>query len=91
MAERQVTLSGEDRDGDITALCNPSADWSPRQTADAIRDIDDRLHSYFVMVSDRRVNIIVVNGPTGKYLRAGPRSDDEQQSGRSTQLPEGGD
>ena len=72
MAERQVTQTGKNRDGDITALCNPSAYWSPRQKADAIRDIDDRLHSYFVMVSNRRVDIIVVNGPTGKYLRTDP-------------------
>ncbi len=29
MAERKVTQSYKDKDGDITALCIPSATWSP--------------------------------------------------------------
>ena len=70
MADRDVTRSRKDRDGDITALCNPTAAWSPRQKASAITDIETGLNRYFVPWSDgARTQIRVVNGPTGKYLR----------------------
>lgn len=70
MADRQVTHSGKDRDGDITALCNPSTTWSPRRKSDAIADIENRIHTYFVRWPDGvRTEVHVVNGPTGKYLR----------------------
>jgi hypothetical protein len=36
MADRQVARTGKDRDGDITALCNSGAFWSPRKKWDAI-------------------------------------------------------
>ena len=69
MADRQVTQSRKDIDGDILALCNPGQVWSPKSKKDAIQDIVNRVHSYFVLDATGRVNIIVVNGPTGKYLR----------------------
>ncbi len=43
MAKRQVTQTQKDTDGDITALCNPEASWSPRKKADAINDIFSRV------------------------------------------------
>lgn len=68
--ERQVTRSGKDGDGDITALCNPGTPWSPRRKADAIADIEGRRHRYFVDWSDgKRTEVHVVRGQTGKYLR----------------------
>ncbi len=69
MADRHVTRSGKDADGDITALCNPNAWWSPRQKGDAVRDIETGTHAYYVGSGTSRVNVHVVNGPTGKYLR----------------------
>ncbi len=72
MADRRVTHSRKDRDGDITALCNPGESWSPPAKADAIRDIDNNIHTYHVLAGGRRVGIHVVNGPTGKYLRTDP-------------------
>lgn len=70
MADRQVTRTGKDRDGDITALCNAGASWSPRKKWDAIDDIERRLQRYFVRWPEGRdTEIRVVNGPTGKYLR----------------------
>jgi len=70
MADRQVTRSGKDRDGDITKLCNSGQAWSPRQKRDAINDIEGGLHSYFVQWTDgKRTEIRVVNGSSGKYLR----------------------
>ena len=72
MADRRVTRSRKNSDGDITALCNTGEYWSPRAKADAIRDIDNRLHSYYVLSNGQRVNIHVVNGQNGKYLRTDP-------------------
>lgn len=73
MARRQVTRSRKDRDGDITALCKPGEVWSPRQKRDAIEDIESRRHSYYVDVPGKGpVDIHVVRGSTGKYLRTDP-------------------
>ena len=69
MADRRVTRSGKDPNGDITALCNPSEFWSPRKKADAISDIRSGSHAYYVETSGQRVEIRVVEGPTGPYLR----------------------
>ncbi|MEW4565041.1 DUF3892 domain-containing protein [Bremerella sp. JC770] len=72
MADRQVTRSGKDGSGDITALCNTGQAWSPRRKNDAINDIENGNHSYFVEVSGKRVDIHVVNGQNGKHLRTDP-------------------
>ncbi|EAQ81488.1 DUF3892 domain-containing protein [Blastopirellula marina] len=72
MADRKVTRSAKDSDGDITALCNTGQSWSPRQKRDAINDIENGIHSYFVEGSRGRVDIRVVNGQSGKYLRTDP-------------------
>ena len=69
MADRAVKQTKKDRDGDILALCNPSEYWTPRQKHDAIRDIEGRVHTYYVPWPEGRTEIRVVNGPTGKYLR----------------------
>jgi hypothetical protein len=69
MADRAVRRSGKNRDGDITSLCDGVAAWSPRQKADAIRDIESGVHSYHVPWTTGRTEIRVVNGATGKYLR----------------------
>ena len=73
MATRQVSRSRKDRDGDILALCSSGQPWSPRQKQEAIDDIESRRHSYFVNVSGvGHVDIHVVRGPNGKYLRTDP-------------------
>ncbi len=70
MARRAVTRSGKDRDGDITAICNPVEYWSPRSKWHAIQDIESAVHSYYVpWTNGPATEIRVVNGPTGKYLR----------------------
>jgi len=69
MADRRVTHTRKDKDGDITALCKPGEFWSPRSKADAIRDIEGNIHTYHVQWPEKRTEIRVVNGPTGKYLR----------------------
>lgn len=69
MADRAVRKTGKDDDGDITSLCDDDASWSPRLKADAIADIDGKLHTYYVPWKSGRTEITVVNGATGKYLR----------------------
>ena len=69
MATRAVTQTGKDRDGDITALCNPGGFWSPRLKVEAIRDIESGAHSYYVPWPEGSTWIRVVNGKYGKYLR----------------------
>ncbi len=70
MADRQVTRTRKDTEGDILALCNSSSSWSPREKQDAISDIENKIHTYFVLWNGgQRTEIKVVNGSTGKYLR----------------------
>lgn len=70
MATRYVVRSGKDKDGDITKLCNHGEAWSPRSKADAISDIENKVHDYYVSWTDgQKTPIRVVNGTTGKYLR----------------------
>ena len=69
MSDRAVRNTGKDRDGDITRLCNPGQSWSPRSKADAIRDIESGIHTYYVPWQSGRTEIRVVNGANGKYLR----------------------
>lgn len=70
MADREVTRTRKDSDGDILALCNPGESWSPREKWDAIRDIENHIHRYFVpWPGGSRTEIHVVSGSSGKYLR----------------------
>jgi len=81
---RRVTNSRKASDGDITALCNPGNYWSPRYKQDAINDIETGAHSYYVMASGKEVDIHVVKGSTGKYLRTDP---DKTSSNNLDDLP----
>ena len=69
MADRQVTRTGKDRDGDILKLCGP---WGVANKAEAIRHIETRAHRYYVGRGTNPVWVIVVNGPHGKHLRSSP-------------------
>ena len=69
MSDRAVRKTGKNPQGDITALCDDGAWWSPRAKADAISDIESGTHTYYVPWVTGRTEIRVVNGPTGKYLR----------------------
>lgn len=67
--DRQVTRTRKDHQGDITALCNPGATWSPRPKQSAINDIEQHTHTYYTQVGGSRANILVVNDHGNKYLR----------------------
>ena len=71
MSDRRVTNTGKDSGGDITRLCNPSQGWA-RSKEDAIRDIENSIHTYYVFDGTTRTEIRVVRGRTGKYLRTDP-------------------
>ena len=72
MARRRVKRTDKNRDGDITALCNRNRFWSPRSKRRAISDIEGDQHTYYVRENGRSVDIIVADGPNGKYLRTDP-------------------
>ena len=72
MSRRGITHSRKDQDGDITALCNPGAAWSPRLKAGVIADIESGTHQYFVGGGGQEVAVNVIDGPTGKFLRTDP-------------------
>jgi hypothetical protein len=71
MASRQVTRTGKDRDGDITALCG---DWGRTEKSQAIRDIEMKWHTYYVrdyLGTITYVGVVTMrNGD--KYLRTNP-------------------
>jgi len=73
MADRRVTASGKNSDGDIISLCNSGEWWSPRKKADAISDIEGGSHRYYVRTGTKEVDIHVGKHPKhGKYLRTDP-------------------
>ena len=84
MPIREVTRSRRDSDGDIIALCNHAASWSPRSELDVIRDIESGVHRYYVLAGSQRSFIRVADGPTGKYLRTDP---DTSSIGELDNLP----
>lgn len=69
MTDRAVTKSRKDLGGNITALGQPGEAWSVRPSADVIRDIEARVHTYHVPWKSGRTEIRVVPGANGKYLR----------------------
>ena len=69
MADRRVTKTGKSGGGNITALCGA---WGRRNSNDAIKDIDDNVHTYYVQQpGTSRADVIVVND-TPRYLRSTP-------------------
>ena len=82
MAERRVVGIDKADDGDITALCGT---WGRAPKAEAIRHIDNRTQTYFVlMVDGSRVGVVVVDDPSGRYLRTDP---DETLRNNLSDLP----
>ena len=70
MADRYVTSTTKDPEGDILALCNQGTTWSPRWKTEAIADIESGAHRYFVSwLNGPTTEVHVVNTQTGKYLR----------------------
>ncbi|OGU39110.1 MAG: hypothetical protein A2X61_04665 [Ignavibacteria bacterium GWB2_35_12] len=70
MADRLVRFIRKSLFSEIIALCNPEENWSPRQKDDAIQDIENGEHSYYIPWGEKRIEIRVAEGINGKYLSA---------------------
>jgi hypothetical protein len=55
--DRRISAIKKDRKGNIVALCNPGEAWSPRRTADVVRDISRNQRSYYVEGAGRRTYV----------------------------------
>lgn len=60
--DRRVTATKRDSKGRLIALCNPSEKWSPRRSADVVKDIQLNKKSYYVEQAPRRKYVRVVSG-----------------------------
>jgi len=62
---REITRVRVGQNG-INLICNPSATWSPLTDDDVIEDINQGEFTYYVEVP---IEVVVVNGDSGPYLR----------------------
>ena len=69
MARRRVTCVRRDSGRDTTDICNPDSAWSIRTKAQAIHEIENGEHVYYVESGGKETVIDVVDDPDGKYLR----------------------
>jgi hypothetical protein len=74
VAERLVTHALRDSKGVVRALGNPDSEWFQRRREWAISDILSDRHTYFVESGSAARPILVVDGPSGRYLRSSPDS-----------------
>ncbi|MCL5050296.1 MAG: DUF3892 domain-containing protein [Firmicutes bacterium] len=76
---RRVKATRKDDDGKITHVCNEDNryTWSPRASSLVISEIESGDYRYFVKVGQEgEVDIRVVDGANGKYLRTTADSSD---------------
>jgi hypothetical protein len=71
MADREVTKTRRKWNGDVAALCS-DAWWSPASASEAIKDIENGKHRYFMKVGESVIDINVISGVARKYLRSDP-------------------
>lgn len=69
MADRRVKKTGKDKDGVITSLCNAGEYWSPRTKSDAISDIENGSHTYYVYEDGSKATVKVVTRDGKKHLQ----------------------
>lgn len=70
MADRRVTATRKDSDGDITRLCSGGGSWGSASKAQAIKEVDDKTHTYYVQEAPGvRADVRVVGASPNKYLR----------------------
>ena len=77
MSARIVEAIRKDDQGDIAYLFNFVESWGPRHKNDVILDIENKIHSYSVFIDGSTVDIRVMDGTTGKYLRTDPDKTEE--------------
>jgi hypothetical protein len=79
MANRNVQAIRKENGGDTSFLYNFIESWSPRNTSDVILDIDSSVHTYYVFIAGKKVDIHVIDSPWGKYLRTDPAKTSENK------------
>jgi hypothetical protein len=79
MSTRNVQAIRKDNGGDISFLYNFNESWSPRHKNDVVLDIDSNVHSYYVFIAGKKVDIHVIDSPWGKYLRTDPAKTGENK------------
>ena len=84
MAARNIQATSKDKYGVITYLCNIDELWSPRHKNDVILDLESNMHSYYILIAGNKVDIHVIDGPSGKYLRTDP---DKTENNNLNELP----
>lgn len=67
MADRIVTSTFLESNGNTLFLANKSENWSPRHVNEAIKDIENNIHKYYV--NNLNTEIGVVNEGGNKFLR----------------------
>ncbi|HEV8247764.1 MAG TPA: hypothetical protein VGP93_18445 [Polyangiaceae bacterium] len=72
--DRRVTSTKRDKKGKIVALCNPGESWSPRRTADVIRDITSGKRSYYLQEVPQRKYLRVTAGELQTTAPAGSKN-----------------
>jgi phage regulator Rha-like protein len=68
MAVRRVAGCVKSKRGEILALCNPYEDWAFIMKNGAIIEIENEINSYYIRKGGKKVEIIVRNGSSAKYL-----------------------
>jgi hypothetical protein len=68
MADRRVAGCVKSKRGEILALCNPYEDWSFIKKNGAIIEIENEINNYYIRKGGKKVEIIVRNGISSKYL-----------------------
>ena len=82
MADRLVLKTRKGYAGDILALCNLDESWSPRFKNDAIRDIENKVHNYFVEYEGEKFPIVVEFNKGSKYLITDNKSSSNNMLGK---------
>ncbi len=68
MAIREVKMCRKNDEGEIVVLFNPAAVWSPRLKNDAVNDIENDIHTYYVLNNGKRTDLKVISDSDGKHL-----------------------
>jgi hypothetical protein len=66
VADKRVTKSGKNDQGDITFLCGA---WGNVSKTVAITEIENKTNRYYVEEETPAVDVVVISGITGKILR----------------------
>jgi hypothetical protein len=60
--DRRIKSIKKDRKGNVVALCNPGASWSPRKVPDVMKDITSNERSYYVQETGKKTYVRVQDG-----------------------------